>query len=57
MSYKSHYVKEIIEIRKKRNDELWHVVYRTAGGETSYDRVSEAEAIEVMEKYLTPLQT
>jgi len=50
MSYKGN---EIIEVRKVRWDMLWHVVYFTASGKLTWDRVTKAEAIRVAESKRT----
>jgi hypothetical protein len=39
--------RKYIEVRKVKWDALWHAVFINSKGETSWDRVSRAEALKL----------
>jgi hypothetical protein len=43
--YKYH---TVTGVRKMKWDMLWHVIYKDGNKEETYDRVSKAEAMEVL---------
>ena len=53
MSYKLVDIKDVVGIRKVRWDDLWHVLYKWGSdkfGKETWDRVSRAEAMQVLRK-------